>query len=227
MSGKTYPSIFNDVIGPVMRGPSSSHCAASVRIGRIARDIMEGDIKDVMIKFDKSGTLATTHKTQGSDMGLFGGLLGWDATDSRMKDSEKYFKESGINIEFRIIDKKAEHPNTYEIGLKSSNETHTLTAISSGGGSIEIIKIDGYSCSLRGDIYTTLFFDIVETDEIIDFLKNNINVDEILIHQSGTSSLVEVRTVDRINTNVICDIHNKYDHVVIKQINPVFLKMAE
>ena len=28
------PSIFNDVIGPVMRGPSSSHCAAAVRIGR-------------------------------------------------------------------------------------------------------------------------------------------------------------------------------------------------
>ena len=31
----TYPSIFNDVIGPVMRGPSSSHCAASLRIARI------------------------------------------------------------------------------------------------------------------------------------------------------------------------------------------------
>mgnify|MGYP000105675144 CR=1 FL=1 len=27
-------SIFNDVIGPVMRGPSSSHCAAALRIGR-------------------------------------------------------------------------------------------------------------------------------------------------------------------------------------------------
>ena len=34
------PSIFNDVIGPVMRGPSSSHCAAAVRIGRLARDLM-------------------------------------------------------------------------------------------------------------------------------------------------------------------------------------------
>ena len=32
---KMPPSIFNDVIGPVMRGPSSSHCAASLRIGRV------------------------------------------------------------------------------------------------------------------------------------------------------------------------------------------------
>ena len=37
------PSIFNDVIGPVMRGPSSSHCAAAVRIGQLARDLMGGE----------------------------------------------------------------------------------------------------------------------------------------------------------------------------------------
>jgi len=42
-----YVSIFNDVIGPVMRGPSSSHCAAALRIGRLARDLMEGDLKKV------------------------------------------------------------------------------------------------------------------------------------------------------------------------------------
>ena len=30
------PSIFNDVLGPVMRGPSSSHTAASWRIGKLA-----------------------------------------------------------------------------------------------------------------------------------------------------------------------------------------------
>ena len=69
-----YPSIFNDVIGPVMRGPSSSHCAASLRIARICRDLMEEQIKDILITFDPNGSLATTHKSQGSDMGLFGGF---------------------------------------------------------------------------------------------------------------------------------------------------------
>jgi L-serine dehydratase len=70
----TYPSIFNDVIGPVMRGPSSSHCAASLRIARICRDLMDENIKDILIEFDPNGSLATTHKSQGSDMGLFGGF---------------------------------------------------------------------------------------------------------------------------------------------------------
>lgn len=34
---KEHASIFNDVLGPVMIGPSSSHTAASVRIGRALR----------------------------------------------------------------------------------------------------------------------------------------------------------------------------------------------
>jgi L-serine dehydratase len=58
-----YPSIFNDVIGPIMRGPSSSHCAAAVRIGRLARDLMGGTLDDVLAAFHPSGALATTHRT--------------------------------------------------------------------------------------------------------------------------------------------------------------------
>ncbi len=50
----SYPSIFNDVIGPVMRGPSSSHCAAALRIGRIARDLMDARIEEVLIEFDSA-----------------------------------------------------------------------------------------------------------------------------------------------------------------------------
>ena len=60
-----------------MRGPSSSHCAASLRIGRLCLDLMGGKITKVLIEFDPSGSLATTHEGQGSDMGLFGGFLGW------------------------------------------------------------------------------------------------------------------------------------------------------
>jgi hypothetical protein len=63
------PSILNDVIGPVMRGPSSSHCAAALRIGRLARDLMDGSFDDVLVEFDRRGSLTpTTHETQGSDI---------------------------------------------------------------------------------------------------------------------------------------------------------------
>ena len=91
-----YPSIFNDVIGPVMRGPSSSHCAASLRIGRICRDIMNGHIETALIQYDPNGSLATTHKSQGSDMGLFGGFLGWDADDIVIIEVAKQMESVGI-----------------------------------------------------------------------------------------------------------------------------------
>ncbi len=37
-----YPSIFNDVFGPIMIGPSSSACAGPTRIGQIARGVCGG-----------------------------------------------------------------------------------------------------------------------------------------------------------------------------------------
>ena len=136
-----YPSIFNDVIGPVMRGPSSSHCAASLRIARICRDLMEESIKDILIEFDPNGSLATTHKSQGSDMGLFGGFLGWEAYDERLPESEKYLATAGINYSIQICTLEEKHPNTYQITLTNEKETRSLIAISTGGGMIEVINL--------------------------------------------------------------------------------------
>ena len=55
---KQKPSIFNDVIGPIMRGPSSSHVAAAARIGEIVRQSVNADIKKIVCDFDVNGSLA-------------------------------------------------------------------------------------------------------------------------------------------------------------------------
>ena len=117
-------SIFNDVIGPVMRGPSSSHCAASLRIGRLCLDLMGGSISHVLIKYDPNGSLATTHKSQGSDMGLFGGLLGWDADDPRLANYLDEIHASGIYPKIEIEDIWADNPNLYQINLENAKESH-------------------------------------------------------------------------------------------------------
>jgi L-serine dehydratase len=155
---KKAPSIFNDVIGPVMRGPSSSHCAAAVRIGRLARDLMGGEIRRVLVEFHPSGSLATTHETQGSDMGLFGGLLGWEATDPRLTRSRKSLAEAGIEVTIRIADYPAPHPNTYRMTLEGPSNRHAMTAISVGGGMVEVVEVDGVPLSLAGDRYEVLVF---------------------------------------------------------------------
>src|SRR5512140_299937 len=103
-------SIFNDVIGPVMRGPSSSHCAAALRIGRLARDLMDRQLDELLVEFDRNGSLPTTHESQGSDMGLFGGLMGWDADDERLPGSPEALRESGVRVRIETVGVGDEHP---------------------------------------------------------------------------------------------------------------------
>ncbi len=66
-----------------MRGPSSSHTAASVRIGRMVRQMLNEKPTKVLFEFDPNGALATTYESQGSAMGLAAGLLNIYRTNSR------------------------------------------------------------------------------------------------------------------------------------------------
>lgn len=221
----TYPSIFNDVIGPVMRGPSSSHCAASLRIARLCRDLMDDNIKDILIEFDPNGSLATTHKSQGSDMGLFGGFLGWEAYDERLPESEKYLAIAGIDVEIKICDINANHPNTYKIRLQNDKETRNLTAISTGGGMIEVIEIDGVTVSMAGDYFETLVY-CSEADEIISFLQASIPYDSIAFQQGEAMSFIEIKSQAAID-NLICDELRAMNSVhFIKCLKPVLPVMA-
>lgn len=190
----TPPSIFNDVIGPVMRGPSSSHCAAALRIGRLARDLMDGRIERVRMEFDRRGSLAHTHASQGSDMGIFGGLLGWEATDERLLESAAAVERSGIRIDIEIGDYPDPHPNTYRLTLSNSREAHRMIALSTGGGMIEVIEVDGIPLSIAGDYFETLVAVRAVDMEMHEALKQTIAAEEILLRSGGGGSIVEIRS---------------------------------
>ncbi len=189
---KTYPSIFNDVIGPVMRGPSSSHCAAALRMGRFCRDLMNKNITEVYIEFDPNGSLATTHSGQGSDMGLFGGLLGWEADDERLKDYERHIEEAGIDIKIDIHPIGATHPNTYKITLKNETETHQVVGLSTGGGMIEIIEIDASPVSMLGDFYVSLIYFNSSAAETLKYIKK-LDFGEASLHK-GSQQFIAIQS---------------------------------
>ncbi len=220
----TYPSIFNDVIGPVMRGPSSSHCAASLRIARLCRDLVDGNIKDILIEFDPDGSLATTHKSQGSDMGLFGGFLGWEAYDERLPESDKYIATAGIHIAISIVDIGADHPNTYKITLQNNKETRKLTAISTGGGMIEVTEIDGVPVSMAGDYFETLVY-CIEPGNILPFLKASVEADSIEARK-GEVSFIEIKSQSFLDTAIYRELQEMDGVLFIKQLQPVLPVMA-
>lgn len=215
-----HPSIFNDVVGPVMRGPSSSHCAASLRIGRLCRNLMHGEITDILIEFDPNGSLATTHKDQGSDMGLFGGFLGWEAYDERLVDSEKHITEAGIQISIQIVDMQAEHPNTYRITLKNDTETRQLIALSTGGGMIEVIEIDNVPVSLAGDNYAVLVY-TRNPESILEFVQNENWIEERSLARGERDSLVLLTTTQAPAASEIERLQKHTGITGVRQLNPV------
>jgi L-serine dehydratase len=212
-------SIFNDVIGPVMRGPSSSHCAAALRIGRLARDLMDGSFDDVLVEFDRHGSLPTTHETQGSDMGLFGGLLGWDADDERLPGSPQSLRDAGVWIRIETVDAGDPHPNTYRLMLQNARERHSLIAISTGGGMIEVIAVDGFKVSMFGDYHETLLWSEGNGRELVERLGALLDADEILLHQAADGQLVEVKSQTPASNDIIADLRKMAG--AVRRLTPV------
>ena len=214
-------SIFNDVIGPVMRGPSSSHCAAALRIGRLARDLMGGEISEVLVEFDRAGSLPTTHESQGSDMGLFGGLLGWDADDERLPNSAQALADAGIKLRIETVDIGDPHPNTYRLTLKNTRETHTLIAISTGGGMIEVIEIDGVPLRMDGGYHETLIwksgcdFSRIQNDSAK--AETTFSEDEVILHALSDKQLIQVKAASFVPSVLLVPL----GHLSFKKLSPV------
>ena len=203
-------SIFNDVIGPVMRGPSSSHCAAALRIGRLARDLMEGEITEVLVEFDREGSLPTTHESQGSDMGLFGGLLGWAADDARLPNSAQALADAGVKLRIETVEVGDPHPNTYRLTLRNERETHALIAISTGGGMMEVQSIDGVAMTMDGGYHETLVW--LPPGEVSEF-----EADEVIIHDAGGTQLVQVKASAFVPSVALAP----HRPIAVKRLSPV------
>ena len=214
-------SIFNDVIGPVMRGPSSSHCAAALRIGRLARDLMDGEFEEVLVEFDRQGSLPTTHESQGSDMGLFGGLLGWDAADERLPGSPQALRDAGVRIRIETVDTGDAHPNTYRLTLRNAREQHTLIAISTGGGMMEVIALDGVQVSMFGDCYETLLWVDGDAQALLSKLGELIEADTLRQHEAAGGCLVEVKAAQWVSEEVIAELRKTARITRVKRLGPV------
>jgi L-serine dehydratase len=214
-------SIFNDVIGPVMRGPSSSHCAAALRIGRLARDLMGGTIDEVLVEFDRNGSLPTTHDTQGSDMGLAGGLMGWEADDERLPDSMQILQESGVRIRIETVDAGDPHPNTYRVTLRHGAETRFLRAISTGGGMIEVLNVDAFDVSLFGDCFETLLWVRRDGQELAHRLATLVEGGTVLAHEAGGAHMIEVKAGGFVGDPILNQLNGTFDLQVVKRLSPV------
>lgn len=152
---KRVESIF-EIIGPIMVGPSSSHTAGAVRIGRIAREILGSRPVKATIFFH--GSFAETYRGHGSDKAVVGGILGFSTDDLRIREALGIAEKEGLKIEFKTVDLGEEyHPNTIKIVLEDPTGLKVwIVGSSIGGGNIIVTEVNGFEADISGDYHTLI-----------------------------------------------------------------------
>jgi len=195
---ETRPSIFNDVMGPIMRGPSSSHTAASWRIARTCIELLGEPMDSALVEFDKAGIWASNYEEQGTVLGMSGGLLGIEMTDDNITGYEDIARQRNLIIKYQISSFNTDHPNTVRLTLKGkSGKEMQFVAVSTGGGMFEIRLINNYEVAIRGDYHEVLIFpgraaSVSELQKLSNFLPLNANIFEA---KNGNPQLIQIKSV--------------------------------
>jgi len=144
-----------DMIGPVMIGPSSSHTAGACRIGLVARQLLRS--APVTARIGLHASFAKTGKGHGTLQAMVAGLLGFQPDDARLPNAFAEAGAAGLQFEFHDTDLGDVHPNSAQVELSAADgQRVTLIASSTGGGVIEVIRVDGFRVSFSGASATLL-----------------------------------------------------------------------
>ena len=143
------------ILGPIMVGPSSSHTAGAVRIGRMCRSVARQDVKSVT--FFLHGSFEKTYKGHGTDRALVGGILGMDTDDERIINALDIAKAHGISFKFVPANLGNVHPNTVKAEITNSKgENFNVIASSIGGGQINVLSVNGFLANISGQYNSTI-----------------------------------------------------------------------
>jgi L-serine dehydratase len=172
-----------DVIGPIIVGPSSSHTAGAVKMGRFAHNYIGKTPQEV--KFFLHGSFAETYIGHGTDRALLGGIMGLDLDDPRIKNAFKIAEDVGLKYEFIPADLGDVHPNTIKIVSIENDIEYQIIACSVGAAEIIITEIDGNTVNLNAKNHTLVIKNKDEKGALGEIMKliafHNINVANVYL----------------------------------------------
>ena len=190
-----------DIMGPIMVGPSSSHTAGAVRIGRMARTLL-GD-EPVKAALHLHGSFATTGVGHGTDKALIAGLLGMAPDDLDIPISFDIAAERGLKFTFDEEDLRDAHPNSVKMVVTGeSGRRMKMQASSIGGGRIMVDKLDGVAVSFSGDYHTLIIQNMDNQGNLSDVSTAlslaRVNVANMSMHRSakGGNVMMIIETDD-------------------------------
>lgn len=150
-----YQSAF-EIIGPIMVGPSSSHTAGAVRIGNLARQILNDE--PTQVSFTLMGSFAETYQGHGTDLALIAGVLGLSTDHPDVANAQQLAEDAGIEIEFKKANFGFYHPNTVSIEIAGRTQKTHLIASSLGGGKVEVQELEELPLKFTGERPTLILY---------------------------------------------------------------------
>jgi len=181
-----------DIIGPVMIGPSSSHTAGAVRLGRMALAVLGSE--PVKAEIYLHGSFSQTGKGHGTDLAIIAGLLGMRTDDEQIVSAEQLAVERGLAIKISSADLGPVHPNTAKISVEDqAGNKKAIIGSSIGGGNILITQINDFNVGLTGELWTicVLYKDrLGMIAKVSDLLaKGGINIAGMHVSRTGRTGL--------------------------------------
>ncbi len=197
-----------EIIGPVMIGPSSSHTAGAVRIGRFARTVLAEE--PVETKIILYGSFAKTHKGHGTDRAIVGGLMGMGTDDANIRNAIRLAATRGLKAVFETSTRPELHPNSVDLYITGiSGKTLFIRGASTGGGNIEISRINHYQVNITGR-YPTLLVEHKDKPGMIGLVtmemgKHNINIGEMRMSRSrkGANNIMVIEADQPVSEVVV------------------------
>lgn len=189
-----------DILGPVMVGPSSSHTAGAVRIGRIARRLL-GEETPANAKIGLCGSFAATGRGHGTDRAIVAGLLGMNTDDERIPSSFACAAREGMAFSFHKAAISVEHPNTAVLELTGrSGKTLSIVAESLGGGRIMVVEMNGLHVRFSGDLPTLIVLNRDQPGHVSDVASmlayNGVNIATLHLYRDypGGNAVMIIET---------------------------------
>ena len=139
--GERTATIFNNVMGPIGVGPSTSNTCGPCRIGYL---LFPSD----------SGYATPNAYGMRSDYAFAHGVAGnLPDADAPLLEAYRELEKQGITLEYSVCDQITSHGehllDIVELEDDQGNRTE-VWGISKGGGAIEIVRINGFSVSITG-----------------------------------------------------------------------------
>lgn len=220
-----FTSILNDVLGPVMRGPSSSHTAGAHRIGQMARCLLDDEPVAMRLTFDPKGSYAPTYIPLGVDLAFTSGVMGWSMLDEDYFNSIERAKELGVDVEFLVGPlEHSQHPNAVLIQMISKVGKELLAGADSiGGGTVRFTYLEGWPVHLTGKWHDVLVESTIAAAQKVEpLLAGSGIVGEIFRRETGDDVLLHAHRRAPLDPEIMSRVKMTEGVKSVRNSEPIF-----